>query len=130
MNTKVHVKTGDTVMILSGKDRGKKGKVMQVSPKAVSYTHLDKIRENHGRPAPGLDDLLLAGLVHSLDPFQQHGLYKGSLLQASAHRVFAPFPCGLLTVSPLYDKLIAAVLLLAGLITQGRLAPGLSLIHI
>ena len=33
MNTKVHVKTGDTVMILSGKDRGKKGKVMQVSPK-------------------------------------------------------------------------------------------------
>ena len=33
MNNKVHVKTGDTVVILSGKDRGKKGKVMQVSPK-------------------------------------------------------------------------------------------------
>jgi len=32
MNT-VHVKTGDTVVILSGKDKGKKGKVMQVSPK-------------------------------------------------------------------------------------------------
>lgn len=30
---KVHVKTGDTVVILSGKDRGKKGKVMAVSPK-------------------------------------------------------------------------------------------------
>ncbi|WP_099204867.1 50S ribosomal protein L24 [Scatolibacter rhodanostii] len=30
---KVHVKTGDTVMIMSGKDRGKKGKVLQVSPK-------------------------------------------------------------------------------------------------
>ena len=30
---KVHVKTGDTVMIISGRDRGKKGKVMQVSPK-------------------------------------------------------------------------------------------------
>ena len=29
---KVHVKTGDTVVILSGKDRGKKGKVMAVSP--------------------------------------------------------------------------------------------------
>ena len=51
MNNKVHVKTGDTVVILSGKDRGKKGKVMQVSPKegkvivenanSVSYTHLD-----------------------------------------------------------------------------------------
>lgn len=32
MNKKVHVKTGDTVVIISGKDRGKKGKVMQVSP--------------------------------------------------------------------------------------------------
>ena len=30
---KVHVKTGDTVVILSGKDKGKKGKVLQVSPK-------------------------------------------------------------------------------------------------
>ena len=31
--SKVHVKTGDTVVILSGKDRGKKGKVLAVSPK-------------------------------------------------------------------------------------------------
>ncbi len=30
---KVHVKTGDTVVILSGKDKGKQGKVLQVSPK-------------------------------------------------------------------------------------------------
>ena len=29
----VHVKTGDTVVILSGKDKGKKGKVLAVSPK-------------------------------------------------------------------------------------------------
>lgn len=33
MNKKIHVKTGDTVIVLSGKDRGKKGKVLQVSPK-------------------------------------------------------------------------------------------------
>ncbi len=33
MNKKIHVKTGDTVMIISGKDRGKVGKIMQVSPK-------------------------------------------------------------------------------------------------
>ena len=32
MNTKLHVKTGDTVMVLSGKDKGKKGKVLSVSP--------------------------------------------------------------------------------------------------
>ena len=33
MNNKVHVKTGDTVIVLNGKERGKKGKVMAVSPK-------------------------------------------------------------------------------------------------
>ena len=30
---KLHVKTGDTVIVLSGKDKGKKGKVLEVSPK-------------------------------------------------------------------------------------------------
>ncbi len=30
---KLHVKTGDTVVILSGKDKGKKGKVLEASPK-------------------------------------------------------------------------------------------------
>ena len=33
MINKVHVKTGDTVTVLSGKERGKKGKVLAVSPK-------------------------------------------------------------------------------------------------
>ncbi|HHZ06589.1 MAG TPA: 50S ribosomal protein L24 [Clostridiales bacterium] len=32
MIKKVHVKTGDTVIVLSGKNKGKKGKVMAVSP--------------------------------------------------------------------------------------------------
>ena len=31
--SKVHVKTGDTVKIISGKDRGETGKVLAVSPK-------------------------------------------------------------------------------------------------
>lgn len=30
---KMHVKTGDTVVIISGKDKGKTGKVLEVSPK-------------------------------------------------------------------------------------------------
>ena len=30
---KMHIKTGDTVMIMSGRDRGEKGKVLAVSPK-------------------------------------------------------------------------------------------------
>ena len=29
---KIHVKKGDTVIVLSGKDKGKKGKVLAVSP--------------------------------------------------------------------------------------------------
>ena len=33
MINKVHVKTGDTVVVLSGKERGKKGKILAVSPK-------------------------------------------------------------------------------------------------
>ena len=30
----MHIKTSDTVVVLSGRDRGKKGKVMSVDPKA------------------------------------------------------------------------------------------------
>ncbi|MDR1467175.1 MAG: 50S ribosomal protein L24 [Oscillospiraceae bacterium] len=33
MNRKIHVRSGDTVTVLSGKDAGKKGKVVAVSPK-------------------------------------------------------------------------------------------------
>ena len=32
MNT-LHVKKGDEVMVISGKDKGKKGKVLEISPK-------------------------------------------------------------------------------------------------
>lgn len=30
---KMHIKKGDTVVVISGNDKGKKGKVMEVSPK-------------------------------------------------------------------------------------------------
>ena len=39
----VHVKTGDTVVILSGKDKGKKGKVLAVSPKE----NMAKLKETY-----------------------------------------------------------------------------------
>lgn len=32
MNNKVHVKTGDEVIVINGKNRGMKGKVLQVAP--------------------------------------------------------------------------------------------------
>lgn len=33
MDSKLHVKTGDNVQVISGKDKGKKGKVLEVSIK-------------------------------------------------------------------------------------------------
>ena len=36
MNKKMHIKKGDTVIVLSGKDKGKKGKVLTVIPKKNS----------------------------------------------------------------------------------------------
>lgn len=33
MKKKMHVKTGDTVVVLSGKEKGKKGKILASSPK-------------------------------------------------------------------------------------------------
>ena len=32
MSSKMHVRTGDNVIVLSGKDKGKKGKVLSVNP--------------------------------------------------------------------------------------------------
>ena len=32
MSKRVHVKSGDKVVVINGKDRGKQGKVLQVSP--------------------------------------------------------------------------------------------------
>lgn len=39
MNT-LNVKKGDTVIVLSGKDKGKQGKVMSTSPKEIGRAHV------------------------------------------------------------------------------------------
>lgn len=53
MIKKVHVKTGDTVIVTSGNDKGATGKVLEVSPKEgkiiVSGVHMVK---KHVRPRP------------------------------------------------------------------------------
>jgi len=33
MTTKIHVRKGDTVLVIAGKDAGKKGKVLEVKPR-------------------------------------------------------------------------------------------------
>ena len=45
----------------------------------------DTVRENGGGAAPGLQDALLTGRVHLLDPLQQHRLHERTLLNASTH---------------------------------------------
>ena len=50
---KLHVRTDDTVIVVSGDDKGKKGKVLEVSPKEgkiiVEGVHMVK---KHVRPRP------------------------------------------------------------------------------
>ncbi len=54
---KVHVKTDDTVIVISGDDKGKKGKVLEVSPKEgkviVEGVHMVK---KHVKPRPPKDN--------------------------------------------------------------------------
>ena len=49
--TKLHVKNGDTVLLLSGKDKGKQGKVIQALPKKakVVVEGVNKVKR-HTKP--------------------------------------------------------------------------------
>lgn len=49
--SKYHVKAGDTVLVISGKDKGKKGKVMAVDPKdgKVIVEHVNMV-VRHAKP--------------------------------------------------------------------------------
>ena len=50
-NVKMHVKTGDNVMVLSGKDKGKKGKVLAVIPeKRMVIVEGVSMASKHKRP--------------------------------------------------------------------------------
>ena len=50
---KPHVKKGDTVVVLSGKDRGKKGKVLRVNAgKGTAIVERVNFTKKHTRPNP------------------------------------------------------------------------------
>ena len=50
---KSHVKKGDTVVVLSGKDRGKKGKVLRVSAgKGTAIVERVNFTKKHTKPNP------------------------------------------------------------------------------
>ena len=53
MEKKLHVKTGDMVIVVSGDDKGKTGKVVEVSPKEgkVIVSGINMVKK-HVRPRP------------------------------------------------------------------------------
>jgi large subunit ribosomal protein L24 len=55
VNQKIHVKTGDTVMVISGKDTGKKGRVLAVYPgKGRIVVEKVNIVKKHQKPTKEL----------------------------------------------------------------------------
>jgi large subunit ribosomal protein L24 len=63
---KVHVKTGDTVVVLSGKDKNKKGKVLKVLPKEgrVIVENVNMITK-HQKPS---QQAVQGGIIHKEAP--------------------------------------------------------------
>ena len=62
----------------------------------------DERREDGGGSAPGLEHLLVAGLIHFLDPLKKLGGAKRAFLDASGHVLLPP----LLAVAVLDDELL------------------------
>lgn len=52
MSQKLHVKTGDTVVVISGKDKGKQGKIKAAMPKdgRVVVEGINMIKRHTNRP--------------------------------------------------------------------------------
>lgn len=66
MANKVHVKKGDTVLVLSGKDRGKKGKVLKVIPEdSVVLVEGVNMSTKHVKPKSRYQQ---GGIIHQESP--------------------------------------------------------------
>ncbi len=66
MEKKVHVKKGDTVCVLSGKDRGKKGKVLEVIPKeSMVLIEGVNMTTKHSKPRNRYQQ---GGIIHQESP--------------------------------------------------------------
>ncbi|HEY8349680.1 MAG TPA: 50S ribosomal protein L24 [Clostridiales bacterium] len=66
MANKVHVKTGDMVYVLSGKDKGKKGKVLAVNPDDMTViVEGVNITKKHRKPRGRLQE---GGIISQESP--------------------------------------------------------------
>jgi len=61
-----HVKKGDTVVVITGKDKGKKGKILQVMPEAnrVLVEGVNMVTK-HKKPTPQVQQ---GGIIHQEAP--------------------------------------------------------------
>lgn len=66
MNKKLHVRKGDNVIVLSGKDKGKKGKVLSVFPKSGKViVEGVAMATKHKKPRTQTD---VGGIIHQEAP--------------------------------------------------------------
>ncbi|MBQ5677378.1 MAG: 50S ribosomal protein L24 [Clostridia bacterium] len=66
MNKKLHVRKGDNVIVLSGKDKGKKGKVLSVMPKSGKViVEGVAVATKHKKPRSQAD---VGGILHQETP--------------------------------------------------------------
>ena len=66
MNKKLHVRKGDNVIVLSGKDKGKKGKVLSVMPKSGKViVEGVAMATKHKKPRTQAD---VGGIMHQETP--------------------------------------------------------------
>ena len=66
MNKKLHVRKGDNVIVLSGKDKGKKGKVLSVFPKSGKViVEGVAMATKHKKPRTQTD---IGGIIHQEAP--------------------------------------------------------------
>ena len=66
---KPHVKKGDTVVVLSGKDRGKQGRVLRVNAtKGTAIVERVNFNKKHTRPNPGKN--VQGGILERESPIQ------------------------------------------------------------
>lgn len=100
---KMHVKSGDTVEVISGKDKGKKGKVLKVLPrKGTLVVEGINIAKRHTKPSQKLPQggilekslPLYASKVLLYCPTCQKGVRTGKKLLDNGKKVRVCKKCG------------------------------------
>jgi len=88
---KIHVKKGDTVLVISGKDKGKKGKVLAVIPdKGRVVVEGVNVIKKHQKPT---QKILQGGIINQEAPISSSKVMvfctKGGHATRVGHRILA-----------------------------------------